>query len=275
MLVEEHLNSNNEPFKFNGKELDEETGNYYYGARYYNPKWSIWLSVDPLAEERPGMSPYNYVQNNPLNRIDPTGALDESVQNADDIRFRDKEGNLIATYYTDKVDDDVYLPVSAEETNINLNEQLGKVDMEDVDAVGIGGNWDFTFVMGGGKSLEAVYFLDGKDKGSYEFFETTRQNVGINGGVGVYGIFADFQGKDSQLTMGDYKGKSFSISAGIRGPWIGSYSKFWAPDPQINDKSGFKSLFNKDLRLWSGYTVGGGAGAGLQWSKQKTSIYKK
>ena len=72
-LVEEHLNSNNSPYKFNGKELDEETGNYYYGARYYDPKTSIWLSVDPLAEKYPGISPYAYVANNPLNYIDPDG----------------------------------------------------------------------------------------------------------------------------------------------------------------------------------------------------------
>jgi len=31
------------PFKFNGKELDAETGYYYYGARYYDPKISIWI----------------------------------------------------------------------------------------------------------------------------------------------------------------------------------------------------------------------------------------
>ncbi|SDX31441.1 RHS repeat domain-containing protein [Aequorivita viscosa] len=37
-LVEEHLNSNNSPYKFNAKELDAETGNYYYEARYYDPK---------------------------------------------------------------------------------------------------------------------------------------------------------------------------------------------------------------------------------------------
>ncbi|WP_244877497.1 RHS repeat-associated core domain-containing protein [Flavobacterium subsaxonicum] len=37
-LVDEHLNSNNSPFKFNGKGFDEETGNYYYSARYYDPK---------------------------------------------------------------------------------------------------------------------------------------------------------------------------------------------------------------------------------------------
>jgi RHS repeat-associated protein len=72
-LVEEHLNSNNAPYKFNGKELDDETGNYYYGARYYDPKFSFWLSVDPLAEEYPDFSSYSYALNNPLRYTDPTG----------------------------------------------------------------------------------------------------------------------------------------------------------------------------------------------------------
>jgi RHS repeat-associated protein len=48
------------PFKFNGKELDESTGLYYYGARYYDPSLSIWMSVDPLAEQFPNFTPYNY-----------------------------------------------------------------------------------------------------------------------------------------------------------------------------------------------------------------------
>ena len=75
----QQLGSNyyNSPFKFNGKELDEETGFYYYGARYYDPKISIWLSMDPLAEKFPNFNPYNYVMQNPLNLIDPTGMAPE------------------------------------------------------------------------------------------------------------------------------------------------------------------------------------------------------
>jgi RHS repeat-associated protein len=65
------------PFKFNGKELDEETGLYYYGARYYDPKISIWLSVDPLAEAFPNWNPYNYTMQNPINLVDPTGMSSE------------------------------------------------------------------------------------------------------------------------------------------------------------------------------------------------------
>src|SRR5690554_3389884 len=72
-LVEEHRNSYNSPFKFNGKEYDAETGNYYYGARYLNPKWSMWLGVDPLAEKYPSYSSYNYTLNNPINLVDPDG----------------------------------------------------------------------------------------------------------------------------------------------------------------------------------------------------------
>ena len=76
-LIDEHLNSNNSPFKFNGKEYDEETGNYYYGARYYDPKLSIFISVDPLAEKT--MDAYGYCYNNPINLVDPTGM--EAVDN--------------------------------------------------------------------------------------------------------------------------------------------------------------------------------------------------
>lgn len=64
---------NKQPYLFNGKELDFETGLYYYGARYYDPKVSIFLNVDPLAEKYPHISPYTYVANNPINAIDPDG----------------------------------------------------------------------------------------------------------------------------------------------------------------------------------------------------------
>jgi RHS repeat-associated protein len=57
VFVEQNRQIFNLPYKFNGKELDAETGYYYYGARYYNPKVSLWLNVDPLAEKTG--APYN------------------------------------------------------------------------------------------------------------------------------------------------------------------------------------------------------------------------
>ncbi|CAM3431281.1 hypothetical protein FLLO111716_09880 [Flavobacterium longum] len=65
------------PYKFTGKELDEETNMYYFGARYYDPKISIWMSVDPLFEHAPNKTPYHYCSQNPLNRVDPTGMCDD------------------------------------------------------------------------------------------------------------------------------------------------------------------------------------------------------
>ena len=53
--MEQSINEYNNPFKYNGKELDEATGLYYYGARYMDPKTSIWLSVDTLAVYNPVM----------------------------------------------------------------------------------------------------------------------------------------------------------------------------------------------------------------------------
>ena len=61
------------PYLFNGKELDEETGLYYYGARYYDPKMSVWYSTDPICEKYYDVSPYAYCANNPVNAFDPDG----------------------------------------------------------------------------------------------------------------------------------------------------------------------------------------------------------
>jgi len=61
------------PYKFNGKELDCESGYYYYGARYYDPKVGRFLGVDPIAGDFPHLSSYNYAENSPVTYIDLHG----------------------------------------------------------------------------------------------------------------------------------------------------------------------------------------------------------
>ncbi|WP_276778815.1 toxin TcdB middle/N-terminal domain-containing protein [Treponema succinifaciens] len=93
------------PYKFTAKELDEETGLYYYGARYLDPKYSMWISTDPALGEYipkapideeakkynqnlPGMGGvfnhingnlYHYAGNNPVKYTDPDGRMAEAV----------------------------------------------------------------------------------------------------------------------------------------------------------------------------------------------------
>ncbi|MGB4269684.1 MAG: RHS repeat-associated core domain-containing protein [Spirochaetota bacterium] len=51
--VEDQVNTStySTPYKFTGKELDKETGLYYFGARYYDAKISRWISTDPALEK--------------------------------------------------------------------------------------------------------------------------------------------------------------------------------------------------------------------------------
>ena len=62
-----------EKHTFASRERDTETGLNYFGARYYSSDLSIWLSVDPMADKYPSMSPYTYCANNPVKLVDPNG----------------------------------------------------------------------------------------------------------------------------------------------------------------------------------------------------------
>lgn len=100
-MIEQMDGSYENPFKFNAKELDDDTGLYYYGARYYNPRLSIWYGVDSLAVYNPVMetefygdgqhnqgvynwgnlNPYIYTYQNPIRYIDTNGKQVDAVFN--------------------------------------------------------------------------------------------------------------------------------------------------------------------------------------------------
>ncbi len=64
------------PYAYTGREYDNETGLYYYRARYYSPTQGRFLQRDPLGYVD-GMSLYEYVQGNSINYLDPYGSISE------------------------------------------------------------------------------------------------------------------------------------------------------------------------------------------------------
>jgi len=72
------------PYTFSAKERDTETGYSYFGARYYDADISVWLSVDPMSDKGPGVSPYSYSFNRPVVFVDPDGEwpFPPSIQSA-------------------------------------------------------------------------------------------------------------------------------------------------------------------------------------------------
>lgn len=78
--IDQRSTSWNAQYSFTGKIKDAETGYNYFGARYYDSGLSVWLSVDPLSDKYPTLSPYTYCANNPIMMVDPDGRrIDVSV----------------------------------------------------------------------------------------------------------------------------------------------------------------------------------------------------
>ena len=72
-LMGESTNSDAQPYKYNGKELDRHHGLDWmdYGARWYNGY--SWMTPDPHAESYYDTSPYMYCYGNPVKYVDPNG----------------------------------------------------------------------------------------------------------------------------------------------------------------------------------------------------------
>ena len=101
VLFEEHSTSRTMPYLFNGKELDTETGLYYYGARYYDPRVSLWLNVDPMMLRDEAMDDedssnggvfnpmnnavYTFSYQNPVKYVDPDGECPNCITAAGGI----------------------------------------------------------------------------------------------------------------------------------------------------------------------------------------------
>lgn len=121
------------PYKFTAKEQDEETGLYYYGARYLDAKYSRWLSVDPaVGEYMSGSSAgggiydsinfnlYHYAGNNPIKYTDPTGMW---KNNGDGTFTAEKDDTLWGLYGKDW---QKYSNYEGDPTKLQVGDTVGK-----------------------------------------------------------------------------------------------------------------------------------------------------
>ena len=124
---DQRTTSYSERFRFTGKERDTETGYDYFGARYYSSTLPTWLSVDPLSDKYPNVSPYAYCNWNPVIKVDPNG-MDEWTLNYKDGQFQyssNKGGNKtdyynVGTYEGEKFISHTSFEIERNEGNINV-----------------------------------------------------------------------------------------------------------------------------------------------------------
>jgi RHS repeat-associated protein len=163
-FVEEHSNTDRTPYLFNGKELDEETGLYYYGARYYDPRITLWLSVDPMVEKYPAISGYTFTLNNPLSVVDPDGAdvyiivYDSQKDSRFESAAKTREREIMEQKGFDPKKDHVYM--------IDVSD-LGKVEGEVKKAI------NDAKEKGYGKTVEASFYTHGGMDGPTGGVETS------------------------------------------------------------------------------------------------------
>ncbi len=144
--------SYSERYTFTGKERDEETGYGYFGARYMDHDlMTLWISVDPMADKYPSISPYAYCAWNPVKLVDPNGqevileGSDECRQKAiemmsqrSSLSFTVDEKGKVAYFGEAKTDIDKYIVEMINNTDItvHLTVQESKYDKDGAEIYG-------------------------------------------------------------------------------------------------------------------------------------------
>ena len=73
--IRQQIGSTINPYTFTRREIDKESGLYYYRARYYDSIMGRFINEDPIGFAGGSPNLYGYVLNNPVNFVDPDGKI--------------------------------------------------------------------------------------------------------------------------------------------------------------------------------------------------------
>ncbi len=228
------------PYKFSGKEKDEETGYSYFGARYYMSDVSVWLSVDPMADDYPHLSPYNYCENKPIVLIDKYGLSTSPVfDEAGTYLGTDNEGFKGTPLIFSQKDKDKF-----------------KQGMDHKEAQKIGKEFSPNLRLGKdalnkifNKIIEGTIFPNGHVLKSNEF-EAHVENM-PTANARYNGRNQKTREHDVSLDIGDYEWTVENIRATAVHEIYGHGIKNWGDDSKSHHKCYFSEI---DSKYWSGST---------------------
>ena len=164
------------PQSFTEKERDSETGFSYFGARYYDSDLMTgWLSVDPMADKYPNLSPYAYCAWNPIRLVDPDGL--------DTINIR---------YNSSKKQWDCDEPIISKGNDVfNVMDQDGNFSQTIFDKGDYGNRMNILLLEDNGDSDESfgVYHLSGTSEVGYVLQRSFESKKYHHNGEGTYSTY--------------------------------------------------------------------------------------
>ena len=253
---------------FNGKEKDWESGFHYYGARYY---WSEvltgWLSVDPMMDKYPSISPYAYCNWNPVLLVDPDGMKFDSASVKYVEMYRE---NINSRINSDPNNKQQYDKALNELTTLEMSSQIYHINNKRPSAR-VGGETGYNFEQ---NYVEINADIDGamsnlahELKHAYQF-DCGELSFNMYGGMGALYDFSDERAAFDRTTL--FGGRMYSdneIMAAYKfksrqNLSIGSLDKssFCGYNKDATFRETFMSPYynnNKQVFRYDGYTIYG------------------